>query len=195
MPAEGCTTGGIGSDHVHTGAATEGPSTRGHAAACGGGDPPRPGQRSTDDRRDPDVDRSWGDQQLERHRRTGPEASSRVLPTSRSFDATSSKNATMNVAVNVLGVSIGPGYGGTITPGGRDRGDRRRDRLDPDRRDVRGRHGRVHGERAVRHQRRQLFAATIGDPLRLGQLHGHRRRVQRRRRERCRSAGERRRSP
>ena len=32
-----------------------------------------------------------------------------------SFDGTSSKNATMNVAVNVLGVSIGPGYGGTIT--------------------------------------------------------------------------------
>lgn len=32
-----------------------------------------------------------------------------------SFDGTSSKNATMNVAVNVLGVSIGPAYGGTIT--------------------------------------------------------------------------------
>ena len=31
------------------------------------------------------------------------------------FDATSSKNATMNVAVNVGGVSIGAGYGGTIT--------------------------------------------------------------------------------
>jgi len=31
------------------------------------------------------------------------------------FDATSSKNATMNVAVNVAGVSIGAGYGGTIT--------------------------------------------------------------------------------
>ncbi|HEX5823707.1 MAG TPA: hypothetical protein VFY18_04530, partial [Candidatus Limnocylindrales bacterium] len=34
------------------------------------------------------------------------------------FDATSSKNATMNVAVNVLGVSIGSGYGGTITQAG-----------------------------------------------------------------------------
>ncbi len=32
-----------------------------------------------------------------------------------SFDATSTKNATMNVAVNVGGVSIGAGYGGTIS--------------------------------------------------------------------------------
>ena len=88
------------------------------------------------------------------------------------FDATSSKNATMNVAVNVARPVDRRRLRRHDHPGAGIAADRRRDRLDPGRRDLHRRHRGDHGERAVRDLRRS-FTRDDGDALGLGQLHRH----------------------